>query len=191
MADAEALRASFRKGVGVQVPLVVQIIYLVSMKNRKYTDEQFIEAVKSSYSIAEVLKKLNLALAGGSYKTFYATIKDRKIDISHFIGQGHLKGKKHEWSPTRKLEDILIVNSPHSKSSSLKKRLIKEGLLINKCAGINTNCGISEWHGMKLSLHLDHINGINTDNRIENLRILCPNCHSQTNTYCVKKVKKK
>ena len=64
----------------------------------------------------------------------------------------------------------------------MKRRLIKEGILKDKCY----ECGISEWRGKKLSLHLDHINGDNTDNRLKNLRVLCPNCHSITETYCGK-----
>lgn len=153
------------------------------MRKRKYTEQQFIDAVKSSHSIAEVLQKLKLAEAGGSYKTFYKTVKDNQIDTSHFLGQGHLKGKTHSWTPARTLQQILVADSEHSNTNNLKKRLVKEGLLDYKCY----NCGLIEWDDKPLSLHLDHINGNNIDNRIENLRILCPNCHSQTDTYCKKK----
>lgn len=153
------------------------------MRKRKYTEQQFVDAVKSSYSIAEVLQKLHLAEAGGSYKTFYKTVKDLQLNTSHFTGQGHLKGKTHNWTPARLLETILVVDSIHTNSNNLKKRLIRLNLLENKCY----ECDIDEWNGKKLSLHMDHINGINTDNRLENLRILCPNCHSQTLTYCRKK----
>jgi len=61
----------------------------------------------------------------------------------------------------------------------LKGRLIRAGLLENRCA----ECGLTEWRGRSLSIHLDHINGVRGDNRLENLRMLCPNCHSQTETY--------
>lgn len=152
------------------------------MRPRKYTEQQFLDAVKTSYSVAEVLQKLNLAYAGGSYKTFYATVKKSNIDTSHFTGQGHLKGKTHNWSPSQSIEEILVINSTYSSSYHLKNRLIKEGLLKYKCSIIS--CELTEWQGKKLSLHLDHINGNNTDNRLENLRLLCPNCHSQTSTYC-------
>lgn len=154
------------------------------MKNRKYTDEQFIEAVKNNFTIRGVLKSLRLAPAGGSYKIFYRSIKSLNIDISHFTGKAHLKGKPRQFSIPNKipLTEILIVNSTYTCTSSLRKRLIKEEYLENICS----ECGINEWRGVKLSLHLDHIDGNNINNQIENLRLLCPNCHSLTSTYCGK-----
>lgn len=80
------------------------------------------------------------------------------------------------------LEDLLVSNRPQTSRKHLKRRLLKAGLLVNTCY----ICGISEWLGKNLILELDHINGKNTDNRLENLRLLCPNCHSQTMTYCNK-----
>jgi hypothetical protein len=91
-------------------------------------------------------------------------------------------GKRHGSSvrPNRlRLEEILVENSYYS-SHALKKRLIAEGLMINECVNGHT----PEWMGQKMSLHLDHINGVHTDNRLTNLRLLCPNCHSLTETYC-------
>lgn len=85
------------------------------------------------------------------------------------------------------LEDVLVENSTYTTSSRLKARLLKAGRLKEECS----SCGNGpEWNGKPLSLQLDHINGINNDNRIENLRILCPNCHSQTDTYSGKNAKK-
>ena len=69
--------------------------------------------------------------------------------------------------------------SAHATRASVRKSILRKELIPYKC-GI---CGIQEWNGKKLSLHLDHINGINNDHRLENLRFLCPNCHSQTETY--------
>ncbi len=85
----------------------------------------------------------------------------------------------------RPLEEILIVNSPHSNSHTLRLRLIKCELLKNECA----ICALTHWQNRPLSLHLDHVNGNNRDHRLENLRLLCPNCHSQTESYCRRKPK--
>lgn len=84
------------------------------------------------------------------------------------------------------LEEILVENSTYLNTWRLKKKLVKVGLLEDKCIVCSQGNG---WNGKPLSLHLDHINGINNDHRLENLRILCPNCHSQTETYAGKKTK--
>jgi hypothetical protein len=76
-------------------------------------------------------------------------------------------------------EKVFAANGPPLHGPSLVKRLLAKGW--DYCCAI---CGINEWCGQRLVLHLDHINGINNDNRLENLRLLCPNCHSQTPTYC-------
>ena len=152
---------------------------IFAMSKRKYTDQEFIDAVRSNFSVSGVLEALNLAPAGGSYKLFHKRIKLLNLDTSHFTGQGHLKGKIHEWNKKIPLENILVENSDYS-ISSLRIRLVKENLLKDECS----RCTLFEWQGEKLSLHLDHINGNNTDNRLENLRFLCPNCHSLTPTYC-------
>lgn len=84
------------------------------------------------------------------------------------------------------LEEILVENSTYSSSRSLRERLILELGWKDACS--NEDCPINEpmWLGKPITLQLDHINGVRTDNRIENLRILCPNCHSQTDTWCGK-----
>jgi hypothetical protein len=149
----------------------------------KVSDEEFIKIVKNSYSIAQVLKQIGLVPIGGSYSTFKKRIDRLKLDISHFTGKAHLKGKTHNWSKTKPLSEVLVKDCKTS-SYKLKNRLVKEGLLKYECFAIN--CKISEWQNKPLALHLDHINGINDDNRLENLQLLCPNCHSQTLTYCGK-----
>jgi hypothetical protein len=144
---------------------------------RTYTDEQFIEAVETSTSIRQVLNKLGLKEAGGNYQV--AKIRMKKLGInlcSGSNGQGWSKGKT--LGPKRPIEYYLTENSYHQ-SFRLKGRLLAEGLKQHKCEC----CGISEWNGNPAPIELDHINGNHHDNRLENLRILCPNCHAQTDTY--------
>jgi 5-methylcytosine-specific restriction endonuclease McrA len=85
---------------------------------------------------------------------------------------------------TRPDAEVFVENSPEFHGERLIKRLLKLGWNY-RCMV----CGISRWRGQPLSLHLDHLNGIRNDNRLENLRILCPNCHSQTGTYCKRNAK--
>lgn len=154
------------------------------MRQKKWNDESFKKAVKDSFSIAEVLRKLGLRPRGGNYKTVHIYIKKLGLNIDHFTGQGWNIDNKFGLTNSRPLEEILVINSPYRSTWSLKRRLLKHGLLGNICSV----CKINEWNGKMLTLHLDHINGINNDNRLSNLRLLCPNCHSQTVTYCGKNI---
>lgn len=164
-----------------------QLGYSSVFKRTGYTKEKFIDAVKSSFSVAQTLRKLGLKVTGANYKGFYLRVEALNIDTSHFTGRAHLKGKSHSWSPRIPIDEILVENSSYISSNNLKKRLIKESLLLNRCH----ICGINSWLERPLVLHLDHINGKNRDNRLENLRLLCPNCHSQTPTYAGKSRKKR
>jgi hypothetical protein len=149
------------------------------MRIRSYSDNDIIEAVKTSTSIRQVLIKIGLVGKGGNYKIIHRSIKRLGLDTNHFTGQGHLKGKSNDWAPKIPFDKILIENSPYLNTSCLRQRLIKEGLKEARCEC----CGNTEWLGHPISLELEHINGNHNDNRIENLKILCPNCHAQTPTY--------
>ena len=143
----------------------------------KSTDVEFINAINSSQSIREVLMKLNLKAAGGNYKCFHKRIKELNLSIEHFTDpKSWNKGKT--FGPKRHIEEYLSNEFP-IQSYKLKQRLITEGYKQHKCEC----CGITEWMGQPTPIELDHINGVHTDNRLENLRLLCPNCHAQTDTY--------
>jgi len=144
-----------------------------------YSEQDLRDAVKTSGSLRQVLQKLNIVAAGGNYETTKKRISHYGIDTSHFHGQLWNKGKTI--GPKRPIEEYL-VNGKYIQSNSLKKRLISEGIKEHKCEC----CGITEWNGQPTPIELDHIDGNRYNNVIENLRILCPNCHAQTDTYCGK-----
>lgn len=153
----------------------------------KVSSEKFCEIVKQSNTITEILERFGLNNRGGNYQTLKKRIEEENVDISHIkLGSGCNKGRILLKKRTP-LDKILIKGSTYSRQS-LKIRLIQEGLLKNCCV----ICGLKpEWNGKSLSLVLDHINGIYNDNRLENLRLLCPNCNSQTPTFAGKNIKLK
>lgn len=151
------------------------------MQYRKYSDEQFIEAIKDSYSWSGVLKRIGLKAGGGSYTHIQNLAKKLCLDTSHFTGQAWNIGLKFKPNPPRSLTEILTINSSYG-SHYLKQRLIKEGIFEHKCY----QCNRKTWNKKPIPIALDHINGVRNDNRLDNLRILCPNCHAQTDTYCGK-----
>jgi hypothetical protein len=152
---------------------------------RRYTDEQLIEAVQSSTSIRQVLAKLGLVEAGGNYSIVKRKIQSLDLCIAHFTGKGWKKGNIKPVISPRPLSEILQKGT-YIQSYKLKNRLFAEGLKEKKCE----RCLNQEWLGYSLPLEIDHINGNPMDNRIENLRILCPNCHALTDTYRGKKLAK-
>jgi hypothetical protein len=153
--------------------------------DKNITDTDFIKIVNESISIRQALISMGVIAAGGNYRIFKRRAERLGLDYSHFKGAGWAKGTRTKREPRTKtpLEELLVENYSGGVSTyNIKLRLFKNKLLEDKCS----NCGIVDWRGEKLSLHLDHVNGVNNDNRIENLRILCPNCHSQTHTYAGK-----
>lgn len=132
--------------------------------------------VRDSLSLTEILRKLGLSIAGKwNRDTIKKYIIEYDINTSHFISGG-----KHVNNNKQDLKNILINGSTLS-SNHLKGRLYDEGLKERKCE----LCGQDEeWNGKHMSLILDHINGINNDNRPENLRIVCPNCNATLDTHC-------
>ena len=132
----------------------------------------------NSFSYSDCLRALGLGTNGGSSTdVLKKRIQELECSIEHF--NGHRNGAIRNSKP---LEEILVENSTYASTVSLKKRLLNANLIEYKCS----KCGISSWNNEPLTLQLDHINGNHNDNRIENLRLLCPNCHSQTHTYAGK-----
>ncbi len=149
---------------------------LAPMSLRTWTDDALIKACADSKNKSEVIRRLGLFYNSGNFQTIDKYIKKLGIDISHFE-----IGVSHSNSVTKiPLSSILIMDSDYSNTSSLKARLISEGVFQRVCE----SCKLDSWLNQPIPLELDHINGSRTDNRIENLRLLCPTCHALTETYC-------
>lgn len=139
-------------------------------------DEEFKKLVETSSCVSDVLRKLGYSVKGNSWGYVIVNERMKKLNIT-FKRKLQKNSKKHIVQQIQ-LKEILTEDSNYNRTK-LRERLIKEGLKENKCE----ICGISEWNNKPISLQLHHINGINNDNRLENLQILCPNCHSQTETF--------
>jgi len=142
----------------------------------KYTKNQIETVVSTSTSYAQALTKLGVVPAGGNYRIIKKYIRLYNIPWNHYIGQGH--NKNRTFGPKRPISDYLSGQA-HIASHVLRKRLIKEGIFEHKCK----MCGLTEWLDDKIPLELDHIDGNHHNNLLENLRLLCPNCHTKTPTY--------
>ena len=143
-----------------------------------FSEDELRELVQQSTSKSDLANKLGYGKGGSNWGTIHKRLDSYGINWVHLLKAKH-RGNNGGGALARPIEEYLVQNSTMNRNH-LKKRLIKEGLLANECSV----CSLSgEWNGSKIVLHLDHINGVNDDNRLHNLRLLCPNCHSQTATY--------
>lgn len=153
------------------------------MSRRKYTEQEFREAVAASRSIRQAMEHLGRNSAGAAYLSFHNAVKEWGVDTSHFVGQLWAKGRVV--GPKRDLQEYLS-NTHFIQSHKLKSRLIRDGVFEKRCS----TCGITKWCGNEAPLELDHIDGNPKNNELTNLRILCPNCHAQTSNYAGKNKKR-
>lgn len=148
------------------------------MKKHQRSKEEYEVAIKNARSIAEALRNLGLIDKGGNYRIIKHACETYNIDTSHFEGQGWNKGLKFNPNPVQDTVDLLKENC-YYQTYKLKKRLLDEGFKEHRCEC----CNNTEWNGKPIPLEIHHINGNSTDNRLENIQMLCPNCHAQTDNY--------
>ena len=141
-----------------------------------FSEDQARAAVASSKSIAEALRRLGLRAAGGNHRTLKKYIAKWGIPTDHF----ELKGRRGGGTTAQPLEEVLVEHSRYHRNH-LKERLYRAGIK-QRCCEL---CGQGElWRGRRMSLILDHVNGVWDDNRLENLRIVCANCNATFDTHC-------
>lgn len=174
------------KKLGRSINGIKRILCLRKISPRKiklqYTENVLRQVISISSSVSQVLSNLKIRVGGGNFNTIKKYIKLYKIDTSHFLTSKQRGDSRKGKSTSKKnINELLIENAPYLMNGNIKKRLYDEGIKERACE----KCGQGEfWQGNKMSLILDHKNGICNDYRLENLQIVCPNCNATLATHC-------
>lgn len=151
---------------------------------KKLSKEEAEKIVKECFSIADFCRKVGWEPRGDNYKTFHRYVKDYNLDTSHFIGIKSNTGNKNNLGSEKSA--IEYSKSTYVRSSTLLKKLIKEGIKEWRCE----RCKNTEWLGEKIMLEVHHKDGNHLNNDINNIELLCPNCHAKTDSYRGRKNKR-
>ncbi|GGV31445.1 hypothetical protein GCM10010277_15170 [Streptomyces longisporoflavus] len=137
--------------------------------------------VAESKSVAEALRRLERPDNQSQRGMLRGWIAEERMDTSHFLGQAHQRDKPGT-TPRKNAAHILVRHDGRCRTRSvLLRRALREVGVPELCDACGTP---PEWHGKPMTLEIDHINGDWGDDRRENLRLLCPNCHAVTSTWC-------
>lgn len=148
----------------------------------RYSQEDLAQAVLESTSVTQVMRSLGMKVAGGSHSHLTRRIAKEGLDTSHFLGQASNRGKT---SKAKKSSELILIkrsSGERARTKQLKRAMFESGFVYS-CA----KCAISSWQGQDITLDIDHIDGDHLNDTKENLRFMCPNCHSQTPTHRNKK----
>lgn len=152
----------------------------------KTPKEDLQKIVDESHSFKQIIERFNLANASGNYRTLRQALRVNQINLSKFLENKKLYKSEKQIKRIVSDENLFSENSSYYRET-VKQRILQKKLIPYSCS----KCKMEDvWCGEKIVLVLDHINGINNDNRLENLRFLCPNCNSQTDTFTGRNNKK-
>jgi 5-methylcytosine-specific restriction endonuclease McrA len=165
-----------RKAYNIKIKILIN--------RRKITKELIESVIKKCFNYSDVCRLLNKSTTGGSYELIRNRIKEYNLDISHFTFKNTRIQPYVQKNKTK--EEILVDNNMYRLNNKTVKRALLESGFIYCCS----NCKLTEWNGLPISLDIDHIDGNWKNYTKENLRFLCPNCHRQTNTFGAKNIKK-
>lgn len=164
-----------RYGARLGLELPGQHACRTRFRERLHDDAFFAETVAGSVSVAEVIRRLDGRPSWTAYQNVRRRVADLQLDTSHFLGQASTRGRTfpERWKPLGEtLRDT-------SSSPTIRRALIRSGAREHRCE----TCCREEWQGRPIPLELDHFDGDRTNNALDNLRLLCPNCHALTPTY--------
>lgn len=171
------LEEAQKEGLRNRKSMFYRFIDMANKKNPAWADDnRIMAAFSSAESMSDIIRNMGQPLGSASF----LNVKNAALRLGLQIPIPTHYTKAAQAFNTIPLEQVLVEHSTYTNRQSLKRKLIKAGLKKNECEV----CGNDpEWNGLPLVLQLDHINGVGDDNRIENLRIICPNCHTQTDTF--------
>lgn len=176
-ANYETLRR-FGRQHGIDVDAALPSPALRDVRRwRQVPDEDIADALRAAISIAEALRLLGFGPTAARYRRCREIIRRHELDLSHHTGQGWKRGRRDD--AKRKPAESYLVSGRLVRTSKLREKLIDDGLKDRRCE----DCRRATWRGGPIPLELDHVDGDRRNNRLENLRLRCPNCHALTPTY--------